>query len=90
MNISHLSKAKVLAALYNNSIPLGLGMLQFNPAQMTEEEAQKLLDENEGKYFDYIKGRVMKINLSTEELDTRMYNRDLGKGAAEKIINSLT
>jgi hypothetical protein len=89
MNIKHLNKAKVLAALYNNSKALGMGRLQFDPEEMTESEAQKLLDQNEYKYFDYLKGRVMKIDLSKDDLDTRLYNRDLGEGAAEKVIATI-
>lgn len=88
MNISHLSKAKVLAALYNGSKTQGLGFLQATGTLMTEEEAQSLLDEGH-TYFDYLYGKVMKIDLSTDELDTRLYNRDVGNNAAERIISKL-
>lgn len=89
MNISHLSKAKVLAALYNGSKHQGLGFLQAKPGEMTEEEAQALLDQNTYMYFDYLHGKVMKIDLSTDELNTRLYDRDNGEGAAERIISKL-
>lgn len=89
MNISHLSKAAVLAALYNNSRVQGMGILQRKPGNMTDVEAQELLDANPTKYFDYLYGKVMKIDLSTDELDTHLYNRDLGQNAAEKVISSL-
>lgn len=89
IKISHLSKAKLLAALYNRSKPLGMGKLQYDPAPMTEQEAQELLDRSTGKYFDYLKGRVMKIDLSGEELDPWLYNRDLGSNAAENVIAEL-
>lgn len=85
MNIKGLSKAKILAALYNNSKPLGLGMLHSDPKQMTEKEAAELLENQ--TYFDYLKGRVMKIHLDSDELDTYLYNRDNGNDAAEKIIS---
>ena len=81
-------KAKVLAALYNGSRPLGLGFLHFEPIEMTEDEAQELL--NEDYFFDYIKGRVMKCSFKGDELDTRLYNRDNGPNAAENIIESLS
>lgn len=87
MNIEKLNKAKALAALYNNSKPLGLGMLHYTHEPMTEEEASSLLKER--TYFDYLKGRVMKIDLSGDELDTRLYNRDNGEGAAERAISSI-
>ena len=88
MNISNYSKAQVLAALYNNSKPQGMGMLHFNPTPMTEAEAQEMLDDGQ-TYFDYVQGRVMKIDLSDDEMDTYLYNRDLGQGAAERVIAGL-
>ncbi len=88
MDISKYNKAEVLAVLYNNSKPLGLGMLHYDPKSMTKEEAQKLLDEG-FTYFDYVKGRVLKIDLSTNKLRTDLYNRDNGISAAEKAIATL-
>lgn len=38
-----LKKSAVLAALYSASKPQGLGFLHFDPAPMTEEEAEELL-----------------------------------------------
>lgn len=40
-------------------------------------------------YFDYLKGRVMKVDLSKDEIETAMYDRDNGQGAAEIVINEL-
>lgn len=88
MNIAGLNKAKVLAALYNASKPLGLGCLHFDPQPMTEGEAQKLLDKG-CTYFDYVYGRGMKVNLSGDELNTRLYNRDNGDNAAETVVANL-
>jgi hypothetical protein len=88
MDISKLSKAKVLAALYNRAKPLGMGLLHYQPEDMTIEEAQSILDSGE-TYFDYVKGRVMKIDLSSNNLRTELYNRDNGENAAENVIFSL-
>ena len=88
MNISGVSKAKVLAALYNNSKPQGMGFMHFDAQPMTEEEAQTLLDSGQ-TYFDYLKGRVMKIDLSGDELETWLYNRDNGENAAETVLANL-
>lgn len=85
MNISEFDKAVVLAALYNRAQTQGMGMLQFDPKAMTVEEARRLLDSGK-TYFDYLKGRVMKIDLSRDDLDTRLYDRDNGPGAAEEAI----
>ena len=40
-------------------------------------------------YIDYYEGRMIKSNLSGDTFDTYLYNRDNGKGAAEKIVNEL-
>ncbi len=88
MDISKLSKARVLATLYNGSKSQGMGFLHSNPVDMTEQQAQDLLDSGQ-TYFDYVQGRVMKVDLSSNELDTSLYNRDNGKGAAEARIARL-
>lgn len=86
MDICGLNKAVVLAALYNNAKPQGNAGIFFSEAKpMSVEEAQSLLDGGQ-TYFDYVKGRVMKVALEGDELDTRLYNRDNGPGAAEKAI----
>jgi hypothetical protein len=87
MNIKGKNKAKILAALYNRSRPQGMGFLQAKAGDMTEEEAAELLKTE--TYFDYLRGRVMKIDLSGDELRTDLYNRDLGQGAAEAIVNAI-
>lgn len=87
MNIKDLDKSKVLATLYNNAKPQGLGMLQYSPSPMSESEAAALLKES--TRFDYLKGRVMKVDLSGDELDTWLYNRDNGHNAAENALASL-
>lgn len=89
MNIEGIGKAKILAALYNRSAPQGMGVVQAKAGQMTESEAEALL--TKVTYFDYLYGKVMKIDLhpDVKELDTRLYNRDLADGAAEAIIEQL-
>lgn len=87
MDIKRFRKPAVLAALYNAAQPQGMGFLQYQPGDMTESEAEHILKTQ--TYFDYLRGRVMKVDLSTDELDTRLYNRDNGPGAAERaILNS--
>lgn len=88
VDIKGLNKAEVLAALYNNSKPQGLGFLHFDAKDMTVAEAEELLKQT--TYFDYLKGRVMKVDLSHDDsFEERLYDRDNGNGAAEKAISSL-
>ncbi len=88
MNISNLDKAKVLAALYNHAQPQSFGVLHFKPEDMTTEQAQALLDGGQ-TYFDYLHGRVMKVDLSGDELRTELYNRDNGHQKAERVLARL-
>ncbi len=90
MNIAGLNKAEVLAALYNGSRQQGMGFMHARGAEgMTVEQASEEIANNKSMYFDYLHGRVMKIDLSGDELDTELYNRDNGRGAAERIIAGL-
>jgi hypothetical protein len=88
MNIKGISKAKVLAALYNASKVQGMGWLQAQEGEMTEEAAQAIIDDAQNLYFDYLHGRVMKIDLSKDELNTVLYNRDNGHVAAEIALTN--
>lgn len=90
IDISGLSKADVLAALYNASKPHGLGFLQATPEDMTPDEAATLLQED--TYFDYLKGRIMKVDLGDgedKEFRPWLYDRDNGSGAALRAIQPL-
>ena len=81
-------KAKVLAALYNGSKPLGMGHLHADSVNMTEEEAQLILDGLEFASFDYLKGRVMKVSLDEDSFDPFLYDRDNGEGAAARAVSA--
>ncbi len=104
IDIKGIDKAALLAALYNNAKPMGMGALQARPGVMTREDAMKamfagddgtrMFGETLGRgpdklYFDYLYGRPLKVNLEGDVLETSMYNRDWGKDAAEKIVQSL-
>ena len=67
-----------------------MGHLQFTPEEMTSTEAQRLLDAaGDIPYFDYVKGRAMKVNLGKGTLSTALYNRDNGDQAAEWALQPL-
>ena len=85
IDIAKADKAEVLAALYNKSKMQDMGILNFRPEDMTKEQAQVYLDG--GTHFDYLHGRVMKIDLSSDELDPRLYDRDNGQGAAYAALH---
>lgn len=84
IDLTGLDKADVLVALYNASKPQGVGIWYFDPAPMTVDEARVLLESS--TYFDYIKGRIMKVDLSGDTLGVQWYDRDNGPGVAERVI----
>lgn len=87
LSIKGKNKAEVVAALYNASKPLGLGVLQAERQNMTVEVAEQMAA---GNYvFDYLKGRVMKVDLNGDEFDPRLYDRDNGQGAAAAALAQL-
>ena len=85
IDISKMNKAEVLEKLFNNSKPAGMGFINNHEEPMTIEEAQNYLDEGQ-TYFDYVRGRVMKIDLSEDILRTRLYDRDNGVDAAASAL----
>lgn len=74
IDIAGLNKADVLAALFNSFRPQGAGFLNVLTSDL---------------YFDYVLGRVLKVDLSGDSFDPRLYDRDNGEGAALRTINAL-
>jgi hypothetical protein len=88
MKVLKKDQAKVLATLYNASKPLGTGWLNADMTHvMTEHEALSLLEYT--TYFDYVRGRVMKLDFSKDDVDTWLYNRDNGENAAENAVKNI-
>lgn len=90
IDIAGVNKGAILAALYNAAKPQGLGHLDSagSPPQLMNLSAQSILD-NEGMEVEYLYGRPIKVDLSEDELDVRLYDRDHGQGAAFKAIKHL-
>lgn len=94
IDVSNIDQAELLAGLYNRSRPQGMGFLQAIDGDMTTEQAQKELEDITGQkrdytYFDYLYGRVMKVEINGEVLVPRLYDRDLGQGAAQAVVDSV-
>ena len=88
VDIKGLDKAKVLKALYDHSHVQGLGFMHAaEEGAVTVESCAKLLE----KYtqYDYLHGRVLKVDLSGDEFDERLYDRDCGAGAAQRAVDSV-
>jgi hypothetical protein len=89
VDITGLDPAEVLAALFNAAKTQGVASLFYTPDDMSVDSARELLKKS--TYFDYLFGRVMKleITLESKEIDVRLYNRDNGEDAAQDVINEL-
>ena len=88
VDIKGLDKARVLKALYDHSHVQGSGFLQAVPdGVVTVEHCAELLAKH--SYFDYLHGRVLKVDLSGDEFDERLYDRDCGEGAAQRAVDSV-
>ena len=89
IDISGLDKAAVLAALFNASKQQGLGLADpSGDAEMTVEDARAYTESGEQQY-DYLRGRVLKVDLSQDVIRTGLYDRDNGIGAAAKALAPL-
>lgn len=89
IDITGIDKATLVAELFNNSKPLGMGFFASgSKSPMTKEKAQQYLDRGQ-TYFDYLEGRVMKVDVSENTLSPEMYDRDNGAGAANKVVEAI-
>lgn len=98
IDIKGLDKAEVLYSLYHNSHAQGMSFLGLPQTKesFTLEHARELIKEtgynSEGEnrpyclYFDYVEGHVIKCDITNDEFDERLYDRDCGEGAAAKAI----
>lgn len=95
INISGIDKATLLQALHAKSKALGMSHLH-DMGDLTLRQCQDIISQCPviaGKvvmYFDYLAGRIMKVDISENELDPYLYDRDNGPGAAQRVVDSLT
>jgi len=87
LNIEGLDKADLLIALYENAHVQGVGILQATDEPLTHSKAKELLEGY--TYFDYLYGRVMKIDLGESVLNPHLYDRDNGHGACAAVVQTV-
>jgi hypothetical protein len=102
VSIVGLYRPAVLAALYNASTfragmrtPAGI-IASLTPDTMTEEQAEAYIAGQRcstcgtrALRFDYVNGRVLKVNLAGDGFDPVLFDRDNGAGAAKQAIDAL-
>ena len=96
INIKDLDKAEVLYALWHNSHAQGMSFISLPKGKFTLNHARDIIEERGYKpdgdnrpmclYFDYLEGHVIKCDITGDEFDERLYDRDCGDGAADKAI----
>ena len=89
VSIKGLNKAEVLLALYNASHIQGMGFLSAVSNYNIEDAREDIEKQGDDLYFDYLHGRVMKVDINGDEFDPWLFDRDNGEGAAEKAIEKL-
>ena len=87
VDIKGLEKHDVFEALYRATHQQGMGI--FNPDNLSRKELDCIYDNSKSKYFDYVSGRVMKVDLSGDEFEERLFDRDNYPGAAQDAIDRL-
>ena len=75
-------------ALHNGTRPRGLGFLHA-VQDLTIEQCEKEVAVGKNLYFDYFMGRPLKCDISGDEFEERGYDRDAGRGAAERAIAAI-
>jgi len=99
IDITGLDRNEVLAALCNNTLPMGRGALNDRAMEsITADDCKELFVEDFSRNgvfcFDYVFGRPIKVNFVTEGdkvfLDrVRYYDRDAGQGKCQRIVDEL-
>lgn len=86
VNIQGIDKVKLLEALWKKSQPAAFFRMQgISPPSFNMNEAQQAVK----GYIDYFNGRVIKCNLSGDEVDVWGFDRDNGNGAFQSVVDSL-
>jgi hypothetical protein len=87
INIAGIPKSRVLLALFNASFQQGMGKNDPRGARpLTEADAEEYCANF--VRFDYLHGRVLKVDLSGDLLDPRLYDRNVGEGAAWRALEA--
>jgi hypothetical protein len=84
LDISGLNKVELLKRLWEKQIVAGFFKFSGLPSPaFDKKEAESAVKKG---YIDYFCGRAIKTDLSKNEVDTWLYNRDAGNNVFEEIV----
>lgn len=86
IDVSDIAPGVLLQTLYMGARVQGLGVLHSTSGPLETEEIEEYLKDMP-QYFDYLKGRVMKVEINGKTLRPRLYDRDNGVGAAQASVD---
>lgn len=86
-DIHGLDKVTVFRALYERAQPQGCSHLSYVPGPLAADEARRLFEAS-GGVFGFVKGRLLRVDLSGAALETGAYDRNNGPGAALAAIRT--
>ncbi|MCZ1012212.1 hypothetical protein [Streptomyces lydicus] len=90
LDISGLDKAQVLASLYNNAKIQGRGAGDPRGSiALTVEEAQSVVALHPSMDFEYLYGRILKVDIAGDQFEEWCYDRDNGEKKAARVIEHL-
>lgn len=97
IDISGLDKAELLAGLFNAATPTDTDYLRFYPNGMSRDQAAEILETRAWLAKTHktfltsfgIKGRTIKLDLTTDTLDPTSYDAHNGEGAAAAVVAKL-
>lgn len=85
VDISDINKVELLRALWNNSTPAAYYVFtNTKPPEWDNEKATTAIGNG---FIDYFQGRLIKADLSCDQVNPSSYDRDNGRGALSEIVN---
>jgi len=86
INIKNLNKVELLERLWENQITASFFAFNAKVApQFDKKQAEKAVTDR----IDYFCGRAIKTDISKDEADTYLYDRDAGQGKFESIVTAM-
>lgn len=84
VDITGINKVELLRALWNNSTPAAyFTFTNTKPPEWNNERASTAIGSG---FIDYFQGRIIKADLSKDQVNPSLYDRDNGRGAFSEIV----